>query len=107
MAAKRLPAQPVAGSPTTMGTGALATFKATDVEEPETSVPHMRKNAGALAVTPRLILAFSTLSAPPGLTVTGPTTLVPLIKTLSPAFTVTGPSVSAVIVRWGLGRRTA
>src|SRR3954451_12337373 len=96
-----LPAQPEAGSPTRMATGALVTVRAVVGAGvgPATFEPHRLKKPGAVAVMPPLTWELTTVSAPPGLTVTGPNTRAELMSTLSPALTVTGPSRSPVIVR--------
>src|SRR3954453_8350783 len=70
--AKRLRAQPVAGSPTWTGTVALDTLSAMAGGGAETSLPHRLKKLGASATMPPLIKEFTTVSAPPGFTVIGP-----------------------------------
>src|SRR4051812_36448912 len=74
--AKVSPAQPAAGSPTRMGTAALVTVRAVVGAGvgPATLLAHRLKKRGALAVTPRAIWELTIVRAPPGLTVTGPTT---------------------------------
>ena len=88
-----------------MGTAALETTMPWPgvVEGPETWEPHTLKKLGPLATMPRLIWELTTLRAPPGLTVTGPTTRALVSSTLSPALTVTGPRRSPVMVRVGVG----
>src|SRR5699024_3335717 len=101
--AKRLRAQPLAGSPTRMGTVALDTLSALAPEGPETTLSHRLKKPGALATMPPVIEEPTTVSAPPGFTVTGPATRAPVMTTLSPALTVSGPVRSPVTVRVGAG----
>ena len=80
--AKRLPAQPVVGSPTRMGTVALVTLSAVAGEGPDTSVPQILRKLALLAVTPRVIWEPTIVKAPPGWTVTGPATRAPEINRL-------------------------
>ena len=59
----------------------------------------LRREEGQVNFANRVMVELTTVRAPPGLTVTGPTTRAAEISTLSPALTVTGPRRSPVMVR--------
>jgi hypothetical protein len=101
--AKRFPAQPNDAFPIRTGTVASNTPKAWLVEDPDIWDPQMLRKPGLLAAMPRLIWELTTVSAPPGLTVTGPATRALSSCTLSPALTVSGPRWSPVMVRVNVG----